>query len=110
MIFMNFIIAVISDSYAKVTEFSVGHNYKQMVALIHEREVQFEPEELLSEELFPNILVVRRKKNNVASGEVSFDSHMKSMKQFIKETTQKLKGSIDSSLKEYKDSSSSQYK
>jgi len=41
MIFMNFIIAVISDSYAQVTSFSIGHSYKQMVSLIHEREVQF---------------------------------------------------------------------
>ena len=46
MIFMNFIIAVISDSYAKVTEFSIGHNYKQRTTLIHEREVQLQPYQL----------------------------------------------------------------
>jgi hypothetical protein len=41
MIFMNFIIAVIADSYATVIEFSDAHDYKQRIDMIQEREMYF---------------------------------------------------------------------
>ena len=39
MIFMNFIIAVIGDSYEKVIKFKEAHDYKQRIMMIYEREV-----------------------------------------------------------------------
>ena len=62
MIFMNFIIAVISDSYTSVTEFSEAHDFRQRVEMIYEREIHFSEKELNDERLFPNILIVRKKK------------------------------------------------
>ena len=38
MVFMNFIIAVIGESYTKVSENKAAHDYKQRVMMIYERE------------------------------------------------------------------------
>ena len=45
MILMNFIIAVISSSYMKVTEHSIAHDYKERANLIYERENHFSKKE-----------------------------------------------------------------
>lgn len=68
MIFMNFLIAEISNSHAKVTEFQMGHDYKQKANLIYELEMQLTEEDLSNETFFPNILVVRKKKENLSTG------------------------------------------
>ena len=41
LLFMNFIIAVICDTYQNVKKFSIAHGYKQRVELIYELEVLF---------------------------------------------------------------------
>lgn len=41
MIFMNFIIAVIGDSFNKVLEYKTAHDYQQRLMMLYEREVQF---------------------------------------------------------------------
>ena len=41
MVFINFMIAVISDSYNTITEFSDAHDYKQRISMIFERELYF---------------------------------------------------------------------
>ena len=41
MIFMNFIIAVIGDSYNKVIELKMAYDYQQRIMMIYEREIQF---------------------------------------------------------------------
>jgi hypothetical protein len=41
MIFMNFIIAVISETYQNVSTHYVAHDYKQRAIMIYEREVHF---------------------------------------------------------------------
>lgn len=41
MVFINFMIAVISDSYSTITEFSDAHDYKERVNMIFERELYF---------------------------------------------------------------------
>mmetsp|Transcript_14472 Transcript_14472/g.22440 ORF Transcript_14472/g.22440 Transcript_14472/m.22440 type:complete len:231 (+) Transcript_14472:6150-6842(+) len=111
MILMNFIIAVISDSYAQVTAYSEGHNYKQRVSLIHEREVQFQPNELLNEELFPNILIVRqKKKNDSLEDQTDFQSQIKSVKLHMKDLNTKVMESIEMTMKEAKDNLNSQVK
>ena len=41
MVFMNFIIAVISASYEKVIEHADAHDYRFIVDMIYEREIHF---------------------------------------------------------------------
>lgn len=43
MVFMNFIIAVIGDSFSRVSEYKNAHDYQQRMAMIYEREVHFSP-------------------------------------------------------------------
>ena len=62
MIFMNFIIAVISDSYAQVIKYQIAHDYQQRAAMIYEREIYFNEKDFNNENYFPNILIVRQKK------------------------------------------------
>ena len=62
MIFMNFIIAVISDTYQNVSQHYVAHDYHQRAIMIYEREVHFTQEDFNNESYFPNIIVIRKKK------------------------------------------------
>ena len=62
MIFMNFIIAVIGESYSKVNQYATAHDYRQRVIMIYEKEIHFGQEDFDNEEYFPNILIVRKKK------------------------------------------------
>ena len=64
MVFMNFIIAVISESYTNVTAHAVAHDYKQRCEMIYEREIHFKEEDFQDPTFFPNILVVRRRKQS----------------------------------------------
>ena len=64
MIFMNFIIAVISDSYNQVIEYKEAHDYKQRVTMIYEREAQFNDKDFDNPIYFPSVLIVRKKKEN----------------------------------------------
>ena len=66
MVFMNFIIAVIGESFKKVVKSKEAHDYKQRVMMIYEREVGFSAKELENETNFPSILIVRKKKETRA--------------------------------------------
>ena len=41
MIFMNFIITMIGESYGKVKDYADAHDYKERVLMIYEREIHF---------------------------------------------------------------------
>jgi hypothetical protein len=60
MILMNFIIAVISNSYEKIIKFAVAHDYRQKVELICEREGLFTDNDLNNDEYFPEYIIVRK--------------------------------------------------
>ena len=62
MIFMNFVIAVISDSYDKVRNVAVAHDYRERVKMVYEREIHFTEADFENEIYFPKILIVRKKK------------------------------------------------
>jgi hypothetical protein len=64
MVFMNFIIAVISDSYNDVTKYKVAYDYQERVSMIHEREIFFGEGDFTNERLFPKLLIVRKKKED----------------------------------------------
>eukprot|EP00347_Sterkiella_histriomuscorum_P004138 403361610 len=60
IILLNFIIAVISESYEKVMQKMVAQSYKQQAMLIKEREMHFSQNEKESLEYFPRFLILRR--------------------------------------------------
>ena len=64
MIFMNFIIAVIGDSYNSVYPYRDEYDYLQRVTMINERENHFGPEQLANKIYFPDVLIIRKKKEN----------------------------------------------
>ncbi|CDW71472.1 UNKNOWN [Stylonychia lemnae] len=63
IVFMNFIIAVISESYEKVMQKIVAESYKVKAHMIREREQFFGKAQLSNEKLFPQYLVLRRQVN-----------------------------------------------
>lgn len=64
---MNFIIAVIGDSYNAVIEFKEAHDYQQRIMMIYEREASFSDKDFDNQIYFPNVLIVRKKKENKES-------------------------------------------
>ncbi len=60
MIFMNFIIAVISESYEKIMQKQISLTYHGKVSLIVEREFQMSEEDLKNGKYFPKYIILRR--------------------------------------------------
>lgn len=60
IIFLNFIIAVISDSYTKVMHKIGAQALKTKVSLILEREAVFTEKDLNNADMFPQYIIVRR--------------------------------------------------
>jgi hypothetical protein len=58
--FMNFIIAVISESYERVMQKLVAELYKVKADMIRERELHLSENELRDPKNFPRFLVLRR--------------------------------------------------
>ena len=64
IIFMNFIIAVISESYSTVIKNKEAFDYQQRASMINERETYFNSKHLEDEINFPKFIIVRRLKEN----------------------------------------------
>jgi hypothetical protein len=60
VIFMNFIIAVISESYEKVMQKLIAQSYKVKVDMIVDRELHLTKNDLDNPDYFPNYLILRR--------------------------------------------------
>ena len=88
---MNFIIAVISESYEKVMQKLVAQLYMVKVQLIAERESLMTADELENKEYFPQYLIVRRPTNiSQASGE-EWQGFIKDLKSNIQKQVTKSK-------------------
>ena len=96
IIFMNFLIAVIVQSYNKVINNKEAFDYQQRAAMINEREGYFTQAHLQSQEYFPKLLVVRKAKTN--SDYLSSDSIHKKLlariKNIFKATSEKAQEGI----------------
>lgn len=60
IILLNFIIAVISQSYEKVMAKIKALNYKIKAEMIYEREIHFNLNDLQNRKYFPKFLILRR--------------------------------------------------
>ncbi len=67
IIFMNFIIAVISESYENVMQSLAEESFQVRANLIAERELHLNPRVFLDRKLFPRYLVVRKPTVNAHS-------------------------------------------
>ena len=88
VIFMNFIIALISDSFGQVNQYSIAYDYKLRVDMIHERENHFREKDFETERFFPNILIVRKRKENSQKPN-NIQSHVLSLREFVKDQSLK---------------------
>lgn len=77
MVFMNFIIAVIGDSYSNVVEFKIAHDYHQRIQMIYERELHFNTKDFENNIYFPNILVIRQQKESAMTNKSSSEKVVK---------------------------------
>ncbi|CDW82015.1 wd-40 repeat protein [Stylonychia lemnae] len=94
IVFMNFIIAVISESYERVMQKLVAESYKVKASLIFERELLFNQIELKMEKYFPNYIVGRRPLNTEIKEAGEWQGFIKDLKQTIRTTVTKAKGEI----------------
>jgi cell division protein FtsL len=59
IVFMNFIIAVVNESYENCMTKMVSQSYKSKVEMIEEREDLMSEEDRRNKEWFPNFIVIR---------------------------------------------------
>lgn len=109
MIFMNFIIAVISDTYNTVIEFREAHDYKQRVMMIYEREAQFNDKDFENPIYFPSVLIVRKKKENKTQKN-NMQNWTANIKSFVKSQTNVALDYINLKTKEQKQHFTNQVK
>eukprot|EP00347_Sterkiella_histriomuscorum_P016393 403353358 len=99
VMFMNFIIAVISESYEKVMQKLVAESYRVKVQMIVERELQFSDEELKSTKLFPKYMLLRRPVSSDSNEQGEWQGFVKDIKQSIRTVAAKQKTEIIANLK-----------
>eukprot|EP00347_Sterkiella_histriomuscorum_P017645 403348548 len=107
VMFMNFIIAVISESYEKVMQKLVAESYRVKVQMIVERELQFTDEELKSTKLFPKYMLLRRPVSSDSNEQGEWQGFVKDIKQSIRTVAAKQKTEIIGSLKSQKNNTKS---
>ncbi|CDW84942.1 wd-40 repeat protein [Stylonychia lemnae] len=98
IVFMNFIIAVISESYERVMQKLVAESYRVKANMIVEREQLFNKDDLTSQKYFPNFIVVRRPLNTESNDAGEWQGFIKDLKYTIRTTVAKSKGEIIQNL------------
>ncbi|CDW78177.1 UNKNOWN [Stylonychia lemnae] len=94
IVFMNFIIAVISESYERVMQKLVAESYKVKANMIVEREQLFSDKDLIKEKLFPRFIIVRRPINNESQDGGEWQGFIKDLKYTIRTSVSKSKGEV----------------
>ncbi|CDW91442.1 wd-40 repeat protein [Stylonychia lemnae] len=94
IVFMNFIIAVISESYERVMQKLISESYKVKANMILEREELLSIKELERKDFFPNYIVVRRQINNEANEVGEWQGFIKDLKYTVRTTVSKSKNEI----------------
>ena len=94
---MNFIIAVVGESYNKCMEKRVAQTYKVKVDLIVERENLLEQTFFVNKGLFPSYILVRQPKDSDAEAALEDASREENLQKEIKkiaEIVEQLKGDV----------------
>ncbi|CDW82687.1 wd-40 repeat protein [Stylonychia lemnae] len=92
IVFMNFIIAVIQDSYEKMMQRSVAQSYQVKAKLIKERELFMNP--MKDDKNFPKYLILRRPIITFDDDSGEWQGFIKDLKYTIRTTTGKSKAEI----------------
>ncbi|CDW79314.1 wd-40 repeat protein [Stylonychia lemnae] len=98
IVFMNFIIAVISESYERVMQKLVAESYRVKANMIVEREQLFNAADLKSQEYFPNFIAIRRPLNTESNESGEWQGFIKDLKYTIRTTAAKSKSEIIQNL------------
>ncbi|CDW78024.1 UNKNOWN [Stylonychia lemnae] len=98
IVFMNFIIAVISESYERVMQKLVAESYRVKANMIVEREQLFSQDELKLTKYFPNYIVIRRPQNTEITDAGEWQGFIKDLKYTIRTTVVKSKAEIIQNL------------
>lgn len=103
MVFMNFIIAVIGETYTRVSEFKVAHNYQQKASMIYELEMHFGDKQFENILYFPRILIVRKKKTQQTLEKSDTQKNWPELlKTFLKQSQEFVVDKLQSKLREQK--------
>jgi len=94
MVFMNFIIAVISESYEKIMQKLVSQTYHGKVELIAEREMHMTQSDFDNSAYFPKYIVLRRPAKAEGGEGAEWQGFIKDMKKTLKLNIQKILNSI----------------
>ena len=94
MVFMNFIIAVISESYEKIMQKLVSQTYHGKVELIAEREMHMTEADFANSDYFPKYIVLRRPANAAGIEGAEWQGFIKDLKQTLKLNNQKVMSAI----------------
>ena len=100
VIFMNFIIAVISESYGKVMQKMVGEGYKVKAEMICERELFFSEDDTKNPIYFPKYLILRRSAEQVDGDQAEWQGFVKDIKLSMKQQQTKIKSDMSQMMKE----------
>ncbi|CDW78074.1 wd-40 repeat protein [Stylonychia lemnae] len=100
VVFMNFIIAVISESYERIMQKQVAEQFRVKVQLIAERELYFKEDDLQNRQYFPHHLILRKPINQAESenGNFAFQLYIGELQGFMKD----IKETINNSAKKTK--------
>eukprot|EP00347_Sterkiella_histriomuscorum_P017796 403347960 len=98
VMFMNFIIAVISESYEKVMQKLTAESYRVKVQMIVERELHFTDEQLLLNSLFPQYLLLRRPVTSNIDPKDDWQGFVKDLKYQIKVVSSRLRADLKQNL------------
>ena len=91
---MNFIIAVISESYGKIMQKLVSQIYSGKVDLIVEREMNMTAEEEKDAEYFPRYIVLRRPVRSDGNTAEEWQGFIKDLKVTVKTSSQRVVNKI----------------
>ncbi len=94
VMFMNFIIAVISESYEKVMQKLVALSFMLKAEMIVERESMMSDDEASNPEFFPKYLILRRPVGSGMNSSEEWQGFIKDIKQTLKMTQEKNEASM----------------
>eukprot|EP00347_Sterkiella_histriomuscorum_P005927 403354731 len=99
VMFMNFIIAVISESYEKVMQKLTAESYRVKVQMIVERELHFTEDELKLNHFFPQYLLLRKPVTSNLDQKGEWQGFVKDIKNTIKFAASRQRTDLKQSLK-----------